>query len=326
MQSSSKNNTAFSFTWDCSKSSESTLAAADTPLAPTAERTSSSMPLSQQERSEKDQSRRRKKAYKWYKHYAKPTKASMCSIVDYYANDSAITRDDVDLLPWNLEETKVTKEAMKSLKKDNTEKKGKKDKKKDKKDKGRYDGREDTAVVKSNGYHNRRPTLLKGQMGDSMTSLDISLNSSVSSDLDASSCSLDTSSSSLNMDHTSDADNLLTIKVVEAHERRREEHRRKREATKKTSMPELDKKDKIKSCYATADSMKDDRRERAFTWYAHMATPTRAEFKRMVADLESLSSIEITLEDIDLLPWNETGRVVNVAKMNAITMARIMKQ
>jgi hypothetical protein len=63
-----------------------------------------------------DQDRRRKEAYKLYKQYAKPTRASMCKIVDYHANDTDITRLDVNLLPWNLEETEVIKEVMKSLK------------------------------------------------------------------------------------------------------------------------------------------------------------------------------------------------------------------
>jgi hypothetical protein len=91
------------------------------------------MPIGRQE-SEADRDRRRKKAYKWYKHYAKLTKASMRSIVDYYTHhsDTDIARKDVDLLPWNLEETEVIKEAMKSQKKTKTQKI---DKKKDKKEK-----------------------------------------------------------------------------------------------------------------------------------------------------------------------------------------------
>jgi hypothetical protein len=121
---------------DCSKSSVST----DTPLPPTK---IASMPLVRQE-SEKDQNCRRRKAYKWYKHFSKPTKAAMCSIVDD-TKDTDITRQDVDLLPWNLEETKVIKEAMKSSK--NTKQKDKKtetkEKKKDKKKKERFGG-EDT--------------------------------------------------------------------------------------------------------------------------------------------------------------------------------------
>ena len=64
-----------------------------------------------------DKDRRRKEAYSLYKHYVKPTRASMCSIVDSHAKDIGITRQDVDLLPWNLEETEVVKAAMKSPKK-----------------------------------------------------------------------------------------------------------------------------------------------------------------------------------------------------------------
>jgi hypothetical protein len=39
-----------------------------------------------------------------------------------------------------------------------------------------------------------------------------------------------------------------------------------------------------------------------------------------------VDSIDITPEDVDLLPWNLTGRVVNIAKMNAIIRASILKQ
>jgi hypothetical protein len=72
------------------------------------------MPLTRQQ-SEKDQNRRREKAYTSYKHFSKPTKATMYRIVDH-TKDTDITRQDVDILPWNLEETKVIKEAMKSPK------------------------------------------------------------------------------------------------------------------------------------------------------------------------------------------------------------------
>jgi hypothetical protein len=64
------------------------------------------------------------------------------------------------------------------------------------------------------------------------------------------------------------------------------------------------------------------RRERAFFWYARMDSPTRTEFKRKVAE----SSMDITPEDIDSLPWNLTGRMVNIAKMNAITLASILQK
>jgi hypothetical protein len=304
---------AISFITDYRKPSESTLTTADTPLPPTE---IASMPIDPQE-SEKDRDRRRKKAYKWYKHYAKPTKAGMRSIVDFYAHhDTDIARKDVDLLPWNLEETEVIKEAMKSQKK--TEKI---DKNKDRKEKKRY-GREETAFDKSNCY-NKRPTLLKGLMGDSLTSLDISQDGS-SGSLDASSSSLDACSSSWNQDHPQyhriSAEQLRTI--TEEHTRRREERRCKREAAKKNSLPEVDMQDK-RTADDTICNIKDDRRQRAFVWYAHMDTPNRTEFKRKVAAAES--SIDITPEDVDLLPWNLTGRLVNISKMNAITRTSILK-
>jgi hypothetical protein len=378
-QTSSNKNMATSFVTDCSKSTESTLTTADMLLLPPLPPTEIISPPPSGKESEKDLNRRRKKAYKWYKHYAKPNKASMYSIVDQYSNDTGITRQDVDLLPWNPEETEVIREAMKSPKEkqkmenkekkgrgDNNkdkkvpwnpeetevikeamkspkkkqkiekkEKKGRGDKKKDKKEKER-DGKEDTSFAKSNGY-NKDTILLKGQIGDSSTSLDISRNGS--------SGSLDTSSSIWNQDHTQDhrvsaetekkdkkkekkekertqdhrksANQLLTIKVEEEHKRRREERRRKREVAKK-SVPKVDMQDKI-----SADgNIKDVRRELAFLWYTRMGNPTRSEFKRKVAVVE----VPITPEDIDLLPWNLTGRVVNMEQMNAIIRASILKQ
>jgi hypothetical protein len=80
----------------------------------------------------KDQYRRRKNAYNWYKLLAQPTRATMCRILDY-TKGADFTRHDLDLLPWNLEESEVTEEAMKSLKKE--KKKQKQAKKKDTKEK-----------------------------------------------------------------------------------------------------------------------------------------------------------------------------------------------
>ena len=122
---------AISVIKDFSKSSESTLTTTDTTLPPTE---IASMSIGRQE-NEADRDRRRKKAYKWYKHYAKPTKASMRSIVDHYASDTDITRQDVDLLPWNPEESEVSRKLMKAMMKEMKEMKTeKKDKKKEKED------------------------------------------------------------------------------------------------------------------------------------------------------------------------------------------------
>jgi hypothetical protein len=54
----------------------------------------------------------------------------MCSIVDRYASDIDITRQDVNLLPWNPDESDVIRKAMKATKK--RMKTEKEDKKKEK--------------------------------------------------------------------------------------------------------------------------------------------------------------------------------------------------
>jgi sRNA-binding protein len=290
--------------------------------------------------SEKDQDHRRMKTYKWYKHYAKPTKESMCSIVEYYANNIDITRQDVDLLPWNLEETAVFKKVMKALKtrmkrEKKDKKQEKKDKKQEKKDKKKKDKKhkkkdqeekekerdvgEGTASPKSNGY-SKCPTLLKGEMSDSSTSLGFSLNGS-SGSLDAGSCSW-------NQDHTQDhhiSRQLLRIKVEEEHKRKREERRLKREAAKKNVL-EVDAQAKNTAEDTRSiikEAHRNDRLERAFLWYTRMGTPTRAEYKRHIAS----QKVDITPEDVNLLTWNENGTgVVNITTMNAMVMTRMLKQ
>jgi hypothetical protein len=221
-----------------------------------------------------DRDRRRKEAYKLYKHYAKPTRASMCKIVDYHAKNTGITRQDVDLLPWNLEETEVIKEVMKSLKKQHkTEKKEKKDKRKDKKDK---------AFAKSKG-DNKRPAFLKVQTGDSSTSLDISWND-ITGSVDISSTIWD---QDLTTDHRVSAEQLQTIKVEEEHKRKREERRRKRDEVTKKSMSEVNEQERLTAEEIRREETKnqivkarlDDRLERTFLWHTRMGTPTRKEFK-----------------------------------------------
>jgi hypothetical protein len=262
----------------------------------------------------KDQDRRRKRAYKLYKHYAKPTRASMCSTLDY-VKDTDVTRQDLDLLPWNPEGTEVIKEAMKSLKK-----------KKDKKEKER-NGREDTAFVESNDY-NKLPTLLKGQMRDSSTILDLSWNA-ISGSLDTSSCIWDQHHTQA---HRESTEQLQTIKVEEEHKRRREERRRKREEATKKSMPEVTEQEKHRAEEIRREdtrrkmiqARRDDRLECTFLWYTRMATPTRTEFERQIAT----QKVDITPEDVDLLPWNESEtRVMNLAAVNAMLIrTRMLKQ
>jgi hypothetical protein len=269
-----------------------------------------------------DKDRRQKEAYRLYKHYAKPTKASMCKIVDYHANDTDITRQDVDLLPWNLEETEVIKEVMKSLKKKHKmEKKERKDKSKDKKDKKDKERERDDSIyiafAKSKG-DNKRPALLKGQTGDSSTSLDIYWND-ITGSADISSTVWD---QGLTADHSASSEQLQTIKVKEEHMQKREERRRKRDEVTKKSMSEVNEQERL-----TEEIRREETRNqmmiKTFLWYTRMGTPIRTEFKQQIA----IQKIDISPEDVDLLAWNETGtRVKNIATMNAMLIrTRMLK-
>jgi hypothetical protein len=268
-----------------------------------------------------DKDRRRKEAYRLYKHYAKPTRASMCSIVDSHAKDTGITRQDVDLLPWNLEETEVIKAAMKSPKKKKKKKRKhkKKDKTMDTEDKEESDDREHLAFAK-----------LKGELGYISTSLDSSWN--------AISASLDGSSTSIcwdpDQDHHESAGQLQTMtisEIEELHKRKREERRRKREEATKKNFSVVDEQKRIAAEERKREDAKrkmiqthrDDCLERAFLWYTRMGQPTRTEFERQIV----IQNVDISSEDVDLLEWNEGGtRVKNLAAMNAMLVrTRILK-
>jgi hypothetical protein len=305
------------FITDCSESSEATLKEpTNKPLLPPTKITST--PLGQHE-SEKDQYRRRKEAYKCYKHHAKPTKEIMCRIVDS-TNDSDISRQDVDLLPWNLEETEVNKEVMKSLKK--TDKMDKKEEK-DKKATGRS-GRQDSVfegdiAAKLNDY-SACPTL---EMGDRLTSLEISQNCSSLSIVDSSD-----SWGRYNGDNGEWSSTRFYERIAAEEElaRKKEERRRKREEAKKKIKSELDAQETSTTADTRSnikEARRDDRLERAFLWYTRMAMPNREEFKRKIAT----QKVDITSEDVDLLTWNKTGtRVANLAAMNALIRTKLLNQ
>jgi hypothetical protein len=272
------------------------------------------------------QDRRRRKAYKLYKHYAKPTRASMCSIVDSHAKDTGITRQDINLLPWNPEDTEVIKAAMKSLKKKKKEetkrkKKDKKVKQKDEKEResdSESDDREHLAFAK-----------LKGELGYISTSLDSSWNA-ISASLDGSSTSICWDQKHT-QDHYESAEQLQTYTIEEQHRRKREERRRKREEATKKNFSEVEEQKRIAAEERKREdtrnkliqTQRDDRLECAFLWYTRMATPTRKEFERQI----EIQNVDLSPEDVDLLAWNESGtRVKNVAAMNAMLVrSRVLK-
>jgi hypothetical protein len=269
---------------------------------------------------DKDQYSRMRNAYNWYTLLAKPRRVTMHRILDY-TKGADFTREDVGLLPWNPEGNKVIEEAMKSIKKEKKEKTEKKQKKK------------------------KKETFLKEELGNSLTSLDTSLNSSsdymnasftsMESSMNSSGGFLDASfNSCLDLDDTRyeiekgeesetggfevNCELLQTIKAEEecisnmtVSRQKWLERRQEREDQQKRERREEAKKN---------DDSEDARRQRAFKWYARLSTPRRKEFKRQVTDLVSA---DITEDDIDLLPWNLTGSRVSISEMNAITRASV---
>jgi hypothetical protein len=309
---------------------------------------------------DKDQYRRMRNAYNWYKLLAEPTRATMRRILDY-TKGADFTNQDVDLLPWNLDETEVTEGAMKSLKKEKKENKQTKKKetflkeelsevteeamkspKKEKKEK--KEKKQTKKEKKEKKQTKKKETFLKEELDHSLTSLETSLNSS-SGYSDASLTSLETSlnSSSGNMDpdgiryendkgeledeYRINCDILQTVTVEEeCISKMVERHCKKEECRQKRDDQQKREEVKKKSMKRDTDveikeDSEDAHRQRAFQWYMRMATPCRKELKRQVA---ALAWADITEDDIDLLPWNLAGSRVSIAKMNAFTRASIM--
>jgi hypothetical protein len=102
----------------------------------------------------------------------------------------------------------------------------------------------------------------------------------------------------------------------------KEECRQKREAAKTKDTSGKDVK-----AVVVGSSEDACRRQLAFRWYSQMHAPNRSEFKQQLAALSPLylTFNDVTPDDVDLLPWNATGSKVNIAEMNALTRASIMK-
>jgi hypothetical protein len=299
-----------------------------------------SLALGQHE-SEKDQHRRRKNAHQWYKLLAYPTRETMCRIVEYTKGPD-FTRQDVDLLPWNLEETEVDEEEMKALKPEKKVVSGKPGKNSPKSplksprksslkssmksplESSLKSSLQEPSEKLGKGSHHGKDIVFEVEVADNLESLHNS-----SSDLDASRHTGDkdldqyeSEKGKLEGEQRDPTEVALTNRVEEEHKRRKEERRCKREAVAKKNVSGKDAK-KTAAPVDSFEAIKDARRIRAFSWYSQLSTPTRAEFKQRVAAVEE---IDISPFDIDLLPWNASGTIVNIAKMNAHTRASIMKQ
>jgi hypothetical protein len=365
-------------TSDSSTASEATPTSAASTLPPSEILT---LPLG----SLKDQDRGRKNAYKWYKLLGKPTRETMCRIVEYTKGPD-YTRQDLDLLPWNFEETEVVEEVKRRKRPEPLEK-------------GSYDGNNTVcevhvADILDNDSKNLN-VRMEDEFDDNLTSphisspphmdesfhtcvedpardeseevkldtvFEVAVANKVDNDskdvkvrledeLDDNLKNLQSTPSSHHLNensHNCDEDSedidrpevLQMNRAEEEHKRKREARLRKREAAAAAAAAEKDTsgEDAEETCAgddnreatkrkttAGVDNSEGARRARVFSLYSQMCQPIRTAFKRRVAALEYMS-MDITSDDIDLLPWNATGSMVNISKMNALARASIMKR
>jgi hypothetical protein len=86
------------------------------------------------------------------------------------------------------------------------------------------------------------------------------------------------------------------------------------EAKRKKKEKEEEERKKKEKTFSKSNNER-ARVERAYGWYSKLGLPSRENFKKKI---KLIASIDITAEDIDLLPWNGSGTIVNVAKLNAM--------
>jgi hypothetical protein len=60
------------------------------------------------------------------------------------------------------------------------------------------------------------------------------------------------------------------------------------------------------------------RTQRAYGWYTKLAFPSKEEMRKKVA---LIKDVDISVDDIDLLPWTASCKRVDVVKMNRVLFA-----
>lgn len=105
----------------------------------------------------------------------------------------------------------------------------------------------------------------------------------------------------------------------------RERLRAKEEAKEREEDQKMEQKMKDAMCpTGNLDMSEAARRDRAYSWYTRMAMPTREAMKEKVDTMPTSSGL--TKECVDLLPWNASGKMVNVAKMQKFINAGFKKK
>lgn len=62
------------------------------------------------------------------------------------------------------------------------------------------------------------------------------------------------------------------------------------------------------------------RRDRVYKWYSRCGQPTRKELKKRISRLQYKEGFAV--EDVDLLPWNFNGSMINVSRMIGISLGK----
>jgi len=63
----------------------------------------------------------------------------------------------------------------------------------------------------------------------------------------------------------------------------------------------------------TQEQELEERKQRAYAWYTKMGMPSRRYLKRQI---QTINNIDVSGDDIELLPWDESGNAVDKSKMN----------
>lgn len=69
-----------------------------------------------------------------------------------------------------------------------------------------------------------------------------------------------------------------------------------------------------------------EQRRKCYMWYARLAQPNKRDMKRKVQKLPVECSDRITVDDVELLPWDKWGLALIVHKMNALIAGDIMDE
>ena len=114
-------------------------------------------------------------------------------------------------------------------------------------------------------------------------------------------------------------------KLVESKlQARRDQKRRRMEKVRERVAKEEAEKARLANLAKQPDMSDDARRQRVYDWYIRTGMPKRESFEMQITALPPSSLV--TLDDVDLLPWDSRGYRVNVVKVNRMLRESFMKK